>query len=273
MTVTVIEQVESRETQIGSSNKSQIRVYHCTGADSPDAVIDIIGTDIPASIDAPDDGLVATWYARGKIVVPLDNDTYKATITYQPVSLRNPQVGDSSYSFDIGSQNVHIAQSISTISKTVVSGTAPDFQGAINVQADGTVDGADIIEPVYSFSETHWIADDGVTTSYKLDLLGVVGKVNKAAFRGHSAGEVLCTGISGRKMADGEKWEVTFSFSVRQNRTSITVGGITVAAKKGWEFLWVMYEKTVSNDRVVKQPVAAYVEQVYESADYGDLGI
>ncbi len=59
------------------------------------------------------------------------------------------------------------------------------------------------------------------------------------------------------------------------NRTGISVGPITGIAKKGWEYLWVRYadvEDTASNT-LVKQPVAAYVEKVYEEASFAGLGI
>ena len=60
-----------------------------------------------------------------------------------------------------------------------------------------------------------------------------------------------------------------------KRRTGISVGSITGIAKKGWEYLWVRYadvEDTASNT-LVKQPVAAYVEKVYEEASFAGLGI
>ena len=59
------------------------------------------------------------------------------------------------------------------------------------------------------------------------------------------------------------------------NRTGITVGDITGIAKKGWEYLWVRYEDAEDSTAktLVKRPVAAYVEKVYESGDFAALGI
>src|SRR5690606_20953075 len=59
------------------------------------------------------------------------------------------------------------------------------------------------------------------------------------------------------------------------NRTGISVGPISGISKKGWEYLWVRYadaEDTGSNT-LVKQPVAAYVEKVYEDGNFAALGI
>ena len=72
-----------------------------------------------------------------------------------------------------------------------------------------------------------------------------------------------------------EDWEITFKFAGSPNRTGITVGPITGIAKKGWEYLWVRYadaEDPASNT-LVKQPVAAYVEKVYEDGSFSSLGI
>jgi hypothetical protein len=53
------------------------------------------------------------------------------------------------------------------------------------------------------------------------------------------------------------------------------VGDLTVANKKGWDYLWVRYADKVSDDKknVIKSPIAAYVEQVYPSGDFGGLSI
>ena len=59
------------------------------------------------------------------------------------------------------------------------------------------------------------------------------------------------------------------------NRTNIVIGEITVASKKGWEYLWVRYAdaEDAAAKAIVKVPVAAYVEKVYEEGDFAALGI
>jgi hypothetical protein len=58
------------------------------------------------------------------------------------------------------------------------------------------------------------------------------------------------------------------------NRTGITVGDITGISKKGWEYLWVRYadSEDAAAKAIVKKPVAAYVEKVYEVGDFGMIG-
>ena len=53
------------------------------------------------------------------------------------------------------------------------------------------------------------------------------------------------------------------------------MGEISGISKKGWEYLWVRYgdaEDTAAK-AIVKKPMAAYVEKVYEDGDFSSLGI
>ena len=54
-----------------------------------------------------------------------------------------------------------------------------------------------------------------------------------------------------------------------------SVGPITGISKKGWEYLWVRYAEVEDESAqvLVKRPVAAYVEKVYDSANFAALGI
>ena len=107
--------------------------------------------------------------------------------------------------------------------------------------------------------------------------------MNNATFRGLAAGECLFLGASGTlhgtEFTDGTSgggdWEITYRFAASPNKTGITIGSISGIAKKGWEYLWVRYAdvEDMNAMAMVKRPVAAYVEQVYESADFSSLDI
>jgi len=155
--------------------------------------------------------------------------------------------------------------------------------------------------PVYSFSETHYLADSFVTPAYRGTLFALTGKVNSAAFKGCAAGECLFLGAAGSKRG-ADDWEIAYRFAASPNRTNIVIGEITVASKKGWEYLWARLqtamhcrletwsatptprtEAPIAIDRdwrplaaakaIVKRPVAAYVEKVYEEGNFAGLGI
>ena len=57
--------------------------------------------------------------------------------------------------------------------------------------------------------------------------------------------------------------------------SGLTVGSITGISKKGWEYLWVLYEEAedATAKALVKVPVAVYIERVYEEGDFAGLVI
>ena len=103
----------------------------------------------------------------------------------------------SSFAFDTGGGTMHRNQSLKTVSK--VPNDAPDFNGAIEVDNEGNVNGVDVTMPVLNFTETHTMNGSRVTTSYKKSVAALTGTVNRSGFRGFSAGEVLFLGASGTK--------------------------------------------------------------------------
>ena len=85
-------------------------------------------------------------------------------------------------------------------------------------------------------------------------------------------GEVLFLGASGSQRGEDD-WEITFRFAASPNVTGLTVGPITGIAKRGWEYLWVRYSDAEDQHVLVKQPIAAYVEKVYDEGNFAGLGI
>ena len=181
----------------------------------------------------------------------------------------------SSFAFDTGGGTMHRNQSLKTVSK--VPNDAPDFNGAIEVDNEGNVNGVDVTMPVLNFTETHVMKGSRVSTSYKKSVAALTGTVNRSGFRGFSAGEVLFLGASGttRGKKNDSPWEITFRFAVSPNQSSLQVGKLKVSNKRGWDYLWVRYADKVAENKknVIKEPVAAYVEQVYPEGDFGNLGL
>lgn len=208
-------------------------------------------------------------------IEPLANDIWDGSVRYGMTESNDPPMtGESSFAFDTGGGTQHITQSRGTVNGYAPPGeTAPNFQGAIGVTDNG-VEGVDVTVPVYHFSETHYLDDGFVTPAYKGTLFALTGRVNNASFKGLAGGECLFLGASGSKRGLGD-WEITFRFAGSPNVTGLSVGSITGIAKKGWEYLWVRYAE-VEDDAaqvLVKRPIAAYVEQVYDSGNFAALGI
>ena len=190
-----------------------------------------------------------------------------------PYRLIDTSVGSSSYQFETGGGSQKITQSLATNRYSPSGQTAPDFKGAIGVTKNG-IEGVEITIPSATFSETHYLSVASVTSSYQALVESLTGKVATAAFKGRARGEVLFLGASGSQRGT-EAWEVTFRFARSPNATGLTIGNITGINKLGWDYLWVYYdeEEDTAANRVVKRPVAVYVEQVYEFADLSQLGI
>ena len=153
----------------------------------------------------------------------------------------------------------------------------PRITGAISVDSEGNVNGIDITMPVMNFSETHYFRASKVTTAYKKRLAELTGTVNNGKFKGYAPGEVLFLGASGSRRGkhSDDDWEITFRFAVSPNRENLKIGDLTIKEKLGWDYLWVRYADEVSSDQksLVKKPESAYVERVYQAADFGGLGI
>lgn len=210
----------------------------------------------------------------------VNKDTWKVKAIYKDEDSDDPGDPDedeetTSFAFDTGGGTMHRNQSIKTVSK--VPNDAPDFNGAIEVDNEGNVNGVDVTMPVLNFTETHTMNGSRVTTSYKKTVAALTGTVNSSGFRGFSAGEVLFLGASGTKRSKkpNAPWEITFRFAVSPNQSSLQVGKLKVSNKRGWDYLWVRYADKVAENRknVIKEPVAAYVEQVYPTGDFGNLGL
>ncbi|MCC5786694.1 MAG: hypothetical protein JJU33_08345 [Phycisphaerales bacterium] len=272
MSIAVTEKFESRRSTKGSpqNNPSAELVYTVRGTTDDLAARSAAESESPATYD----GLPRQTVS----VEPVGPDHWEATVRYgQSQGGGFPQTGQSVFAFDTGGGTQHITQSKQTISSHAAPGaTAPDFKGAIGVTADA-VEGVDITVPVYQFSETHYLAASQVTQGYKATLFNLTGKVNNGSWKGFNAGEVLFLGASGSRRGTGadSDWEITFRFAASPNASGLSVGPIGGIGKKGWEYLWVRYAdaEDAGSQAIVKRPVAAYVERVYDEGNFSALGI
>jgi hypothetical protein len=257
MTITIDERFNSREATEGPSPATEL-LYLVQGTEDDLQVKSLVAATAPTLYD----GLVRDSFS----VTPLGGGVWECSVRYTLLE------SETQFTFDTGGGTQHITQSLQTMGGYAPAGfTAPNFQGAMGVTTD-SVEGTDITVPVYSFTETHYISGALVTPAYKATLFFLTGKVNGAAFKGFSVGEVLFLGAAGSKRGTDD-WEITYRFAASPNVTGLAVGPITGIAKKGWEYLWVRYADAEDEHVLVKRPIAAYVEQVYELGNFAGLGI
>jgi len=69
--------------------------------------------------------------------------------------------------------------------------------------------------------------------------------------------------------------DLSYSFVASANATVSIGSWITNIQKAGHDHLWVAFEEVddSSAKKVVPRPLAAYVERIYEQADFFTLGI
>jgi hypothetical protein len=214
----------------------------------------------------------------------LGDDAWHVEIQYakegadddQPNPLRRSRSFDTSGGTEHKTQAYSVGQGTTLDFEYRYPSTATNMSGAIGVDDNG-VQGVDVVVPALTWTETYDVPSTYVTSNYIRGVAGLTGTVNNAAFRGFEAGEVLFLGASGSQEWDQEKgngpWSLSFKFSAQQNRTGITIGSIGGIQKKGWHYLWVRYEPSVSGSSLLQQPKAVYVSKVYQDGNFSGLGI
>lgn len=253
----------------GAYTTASVPYFAFNAEDEDDAIDSVYGT-----ADGTFNGLVLDSV---EIDERINATTFKVVAKYkasEDSSNENETEPEPVFSFDTGGGTQHITQSIMNVGKYPAD--APDYGGAIGYDGEA-VAGVDIAQPVSNFSETHYLRDSKITTSYKKGVATITGTMNNGAFRGYNQGEVLFLGASGTKRGKTSTslWEVSYKFAVSSNRRNIKVGNITVSEKYGWDYMWVRYADHVDDTKktLLKKPVAVYIERVYMISNFGALGI
>ena len=206
---------------------------------------------------------------------------WRVSVRYKRFSPTEPTAGDSSFSFETRGGTQRITHSRQTVGAYLPDSSppgtgVPNFNQAINVTESG-IEGVDVTVPVYAFSETHWLTPSQLSTAYKRTLFTLTGAINEDTFRELDPGECLFLGAAGTR--DGttseDLWQVTYAFAGSPNFTDLSVGDISGIVKAGWDYLWVRYQEVEDEaaKMLVRKPAAAYVERVYRTGLFSQLGI
>jgi hypothetical protein len=268
MPITVEEFIRSPRITGDFHQSTREMAFKIRGTTDPEAAYAALIATAPASVTV--DGFILS--KRVFTVDYVDLEVFDGTVTYSKKSLDNEELqqGESSYQFETGGGTKQVSYALAT---TKYPASAPDMANAVNFDGE-KINGVEVQAPVFNFSETHVLPAATVTGAYKLALFNATGKVNGGPFKGFAQGEVLFLGASGSKRGDDD-WEIAFRFAASPNAAGLSVTGVSVASKRGWEYLWVNWCKEVDGATNALKPKAAgvYVQQVYEYADFSTLGI
>ena len=208
---------------------------------------------------------------------------WDCTVRFAPREDQPSEIGSVTIEWDTSGGTQHITQSLETIGRYPPS-TAENFHGAIGVTrsgVDATVEGVDIIVPVFTFRvKKVWKVGQLPNVQSIVSLTGkvnsnpftVVDTVNGFGFT-FAPGECRFDGasFSGQRSDGGA--EIVYQFSTMPNRTNIKIGDITIPSKKGWEYLWVRYMDEEGDSTIITKPVDVHVEKVYELDSFAPLGL
>lgn len=270
MTISLEEAYISRNGNRGESTSYDL-VYYTFGETNEITAEEYVLANIPATYR----GYNYRTIAQEQIT----DSVYKWTVNYGSVG-QQVTVGLPTLAFNIGGGTSHITNSIgyTTYNDGSVITSPIDCKGAIGIElsddkSKARVRGVDIYAPVLEYSYAQQFENADITDSYIDGLFATIG-MNNDTFYGRPAGSVLFKGAHGTKKGS-DKWELTFDFAYSPNGINIPVGGITVAFKRGWDYLDVMYVaqgRSADGIRLLV-PGQATVHQVYPLTDFSALGI
>lgn len=256
------ELVVSRPRTDGET-RSQELVYIVTDTDDDTIVLDTVNLVSPATFN----GL----YKNEITCEPENYQVWRATVRYSSRKKKEP--GFEERSIEISTTQVKRLQTLQRFGSWAPNGEqAPDTKGAIGVDGD-TIHGVDVDVPAMTMTIKKVFAAEDVTNAVIKAWGRMAGRTNDAPWLGWDTGEVKFLGSDGGSK-DAETVEFNFKFALSENADNIQIDNIAgPIAKKGWEYLWVMYDDDVDENKRVKLPRAVYVDRVLEEGDFTIFGI
>lgn len=266
-----------------NSNSIQ-RVYHFHGPATESEVLSHIPT-LPQTVAG-----MPLAQVESEEVGDISGD-WVTTLFYgsaAPGQALTPQSsGTVEYEFNFQAPGGRLKRSLQTVSSHPRPGqTAPPFNNLMGmVQGEqGLInEGIDFSPPAETFALRYAASTGVVTTAYQDLVENMVGKVNSSNFAAgrFAAGELFLTRVSGRVTTrvsttqSQNSWNIEFGFAYSPNATNLAIGAITIPTKLGWHLVWTWDtpEEDAGGRFTVLQPHTAYVERVFDTADFKLLGL
>lgn len=244
-------------------------------------------------------GLDSGCLLRTIAMSPDGPDAWHAVCSYSEAKLQTKEheklttVGQYRISFSTKSQSIKQYTAKTTVGYPLTGGMllarAPDFKGAINVNAEGEVEGVESIVPSLTVTVTQRMEGTTLTPAYMLAIANLIGKYNNAEFLGFPAGTMQLSAGDGslsfeipNPNADlsqdpipPQDRELSFEFLYSPNLTNISIGDVTGIDKLGHQYMWTLWKDALDSGQVFRRPKAVYVQDLYgvEPADFSLIGL
>ena len=290
MSATIAEKSRQLSGQSGSI------VYVVKGTANEVTALNLVTSTRPATLN----GLVVSTEEVSELYVQTNDESISSwlgTVTYgksnmgtlvgimqEEAESRNllPEIGDTTIDFQAATQSQNILYAYNKISS--YPSELVDFKKGINVDPETKKpQGADILVPTFSFTATKIYQTSSLSSGHMSNIVAATGMVNSDSFKvtdsfsglalTFAAGEVLFAGASfGRAQLRGAT-AIGYEFRVIPNASNITIGGITVATKKGWDLASVYSEPVKVSDTLVQQAKQVDIMQVYIYTTFSVFGL
>ncbi len=257
--------------------------YLITGLDGDDLNLRIF-------VESLDVGEYIGLIGKDYTVEWLANDIALITVPYEQqvpqTNDRNRPTGSKKLTINSGTTSQNVKTSLATVGEYaaawLTAGGAdpdmPDFDNAVNVDESKAVAGVDINIGVYSFTLTEYRATASVTEAYLDSLDALKTKTNVGTYvatdgkitRTFAAGTLLYLGYTLGERSEDD-YEIVHNFEASPNVTGFSVGDIPGIAKKGHEYLWIVFQDRLFDDNVNKVPWYAKVEKMYDTGNFSVL--
>jgi len=183
--------------------------------------------------------------------------------------------GEFKWTFTAGGGTRKITEALNYVYYTDSSATPIDHKGSIGVKEDGTVEGVEVPDYKFAWTETHQMLMGSYGWAYANTLAMCVGHTNLYTFRGLGPSTVLLREASGGQSSkDPLLMEVAFTFEHSPDVYGMTMQGITIPKKDGWAYAWARYAPaTDSSGNKAQKAVQVDIDLVIEPVDFSLLGI
>ena len=175
-------------------------------------------------------------------------------------------------SFTTIGETVKVFTSVATVSAISLKGghtpDVDDFQRKIGASGEG----ADVFSGRLQMTFTRNMP--ALTLNYVATLRNLTGKTNEGTWRGVFAdSSCLFLGAEGQYRGP-EGWVVTYQLDVAGEDSLRDKDGTVVGTLPPHHYAWFHTEKVeAGSGKPTEVPIAVYIEQVYEKADFDQLGI
>lgn len=243
------------------SEMSEFEAIAAVTGEAPESIADGIGGVLYLADAQCDDYILAPSWARAFI-----------SAVYAPPDEGTPLAAagtpEAIYEFSYQAPQDHIYYALAT---TSYGTSPPDIKNKVFIDADGNHLGLDL-PPGNTTNVWRLTVPSGfVTSAYEALIESMVGAVNSSPFKGRPAGSMRFVQCNS-SLTRGGSMSMAWGMQYAANQTGLTVDSISSISKPGHHVLWQLDRREVDNNKQILVPRAVYVQQVFPTADFNQLG-